>query len=451
MNEQPNVQTLQKRIAELEAQNRELRQTAGDAPEPSGSRPGRGRSILAAVLIIVSVLAAPVAVIGTWARVQLVDTDRFVQTFAPLAEEPAVQTFLTDQVVEGIDQSVDIDALVGDLFTGLTDLDLPPRAVAALPLLQGPAAEGMHSLIRTGVEKVVASPRFAQLWEVTLRQAHSRAVAIIQGDPNTALQLSADGTLSLELDVVIREVKETLVSQGFGIAERIPEIDRSIPIVASDSLVLIRTVYQIAVSAGYWLPWVLLAMLGIGIAVARRRATALAWTGAGLAASFALLGAGLGTGRQFFIGTVSPSIMPRGTAAVLFDQLTALISSTIVALVVLSIFIAVGAWLASGGRAATAARGTVGSGFAAIRATADRHGLGTRAFGAFIERWRSTIIVAAVAIGVFVLFLNRPVTTGGVFATLASVVAVLIIVELVRRPAQPTVAVSEADQVPGRP
>ncbi|WP_449281945.1 hypothetical protein [Leucobacter sp.] len=444
MQNQHDIEALQAYVAELEARNREL-QEAAERPAGRSSRSrGRGRTALALALVLVSVVLAPVAVLGTWARLQLVDTDRFVQTFAPLAEQPEVQAFVTDQVVDGIEQNLDIDGMVGEVFDGIAELELPPRALAALSLLEGPAAEGIRSLLGTGVERVVASPQFAQLWETALRETHSRAIAVIQGDPNRALQLSDDGTLSLELDTIIREVKQVLTQQGLGFASNIPEIERSIPILTADSLVLVRTLYQVAVAAGYWLPWGVLALLVAGIAVARNRTRAVAWAGAGLAASFLLLAAGLGIGKQFFVGAVSPSVMPAATARVLFEQLTALISSTLLALVVLSLFAGIGGWLAGASRPARAIRGAAESGFSAARTAADRRGIGTGGFGRAIERWRSAIVLATVGIGVLVLFLNRPISMGGVIGTLIVVLVVLLLVELVRRPAPAAVPAARA-------
>ena len=437
--ESEQLRELRERVAELEMRNRELAAEAG-APQGGEHRRARGgaRTAIAVALIAASAILAPIAVLGTWARIQLVDTDRFVQTFAPLAEKPEVQELVTDQVVEGIDESIDIDGLVNDLFAGVDELDLPPRAKAALPLLAGPAAEGMRSLIRTGVDRLVASPQFAQLWEVTLRETHSRAIAVIQGDPNTALQLSDDGTLSVELSTVIREVKQALVQQGLGFAERIPEIDRSIPILASDSLVLVRTVYQLAVAVGYWLPWAVLVLLAAGVAVARNRARAIAWTGLGLAVSLLLLAGGMGIGKQFFTGAVSPSIMPAATAHLIFDQLTELISSMLLSLVVLSLFVAAGGWLSGSSRPARAVRGAAGAGLAAVREASDRRGLGTGGFGRLVERWHSVLVAATIGVGVLVLFLQRPPTLGGVASTLLVVLAVLLVVELVRRPPERT-------------
>lgn len=436
MGDQADTDALRARLAELEAENRQLKKTQAKFDEAGGQKAkGRLRASAAVILVLIGALLAPVAVIGTWARAQLVDTDRFVQTFAPLAQKPEVQSFVAKEVTNGIEQSVDIDAMVSDLFDGIAQLDLPPAAAQTLPLLEGTAANGVRSLIGSGVETVVESPQFASVWETTLRETHRRAVAVIQGDPNSMLQLSDDGTLSLSLGIVITEVKTALTNQGIGFADAIPVIDRSVPILASNSLVLVRTLYQVAITVGFWLPWVALGALVAGVLFARRRTRALSWAGASVAVSLLLLSAGIGIGKLVFLGAVSPSIMPAATAEVLFVQLTELIASTLLALITLFVLIAVGAWLAGASRLAVATRGALESGFAAIRRAADRRGLGSGSVGRFVERWHSAILVLTVAVGVAVLFLIRPITFGAVVATLVCVLLVLCVAEVLRRPA----------------
>src|SRR5690606_39897674 len=51
----------------------------------------------------------------------------------------------------------------------------------------------------------------------------------------------------------------------------IPEIDRTIVLVQSDSLVTVAVVYNTAVIAGWWLPLLTLALFIGGILLARRR------------------------------------------------------------------------------------------------------------------------------------------------------------------------------------
>lgn len=448
MADQTDTGALRARLVALEAENERLRIAKAGSGEAGGQRSkGRLRASGAVILVLIGALLAPVAVIGTWARAELVDTDRFVQTFAPLAQKPEVQSFVAKEVTSGIEQSIDIDAMVGGLFQGIAQLDLPPAAADTLPLLEGAAANGVRSIIGSGVEAVTESPQFASVWETALRETHSRAVAVIQGDPNSMLQLSDDGTLSLSLSTVISEVKTALTDQGIGFAGAIPVIDRSVPLLASDSLVQLRVLYQLAVTVGFWLPWVVLAVLIAGVLLARNRTRALSWAGISVAASLALLAAGVGIGRLVFLAAVTPSIMPAATAEVVFAQLTELIASTLIALIFLFALIAVGAWLAGSSRLAVSSRGALEGGFAAIRRAADSRGLGSPAAGRFVERWRSATLVLTVAVGVLALFLIRPITFGAVLTTLLCVVLVLCVAEVLRRPARQVDAGEAVDEV----
>lgn len=430
------IEDLRERLRALELENEALR------------RPRRrisARSIIAGIVLVVAVLLAPIAAMGTWARLQLVDADRFVATFAPLAEDPDVQDFVADQVTAAIDEQVDLDAVVGELFDGLRALDLPPRATAALGLLEAPAASGLSSLIDGVVHDVVSSQQFADIWAETLRFTHERAVAILQDEPGTALELSDDGVLSVDVGAVVERVKEALAERGAGVADLIPVIDRTIPVVQADALVLVRTVYQIAVTAGFWLPWVVLGLVVLGVLLAVNRPRALFWTSAGFAVVFFLLAAGMGIGRGFFVSAVSPSIMTAAAAESLFDQLTALLGSTIVALALVGALIALWAWLAGSSRSALTVRRVTESGFGALRDAAEARGISTGRFGRSVDRYRGAILIAGMAIGVLILLATRPVTFGAVLGVAIGVLVLTILVELLRRPGPAAVVEDAAD------
>lgn len=430
------IEDLRERLRALELENEALR------------RPRRrisARSIIAGIVLVVAVLLAPIAAMGTWARLQLVDADRFVATFAPLAEDPDVQDFVADQVTAAIDEQVDLDAVVGELFDGLRALDLPPRATAALGLLEAPAASGLSSLIDGVVHDVVSSQQFADIWAETFRFTHERAVAILQDEPGTALELSDDGVLSVDVGAVVERVKEALAERGAGVADLIPVIDRTIPVVQADALVLVRTVYQIAVTAGFWLPWVVLGLVVLGVLLAVNRPRALFWTSAGFAVVFFLLAAGMGVGRGFFVSAVSPSIMTAAAAESLFDQLTALLGSTIVALALVGVLIALWAWLAGSSRSALTVRRVTESGFGALRDAAEARGISTGRFGRAVDRYRGAILIAGMAIGVLILLATRPVTFGAVLGVALGVLVLTILVELLRRPGPATVVEDAAD------
>lgn len=433
---------LRQQVSALESQNKRLEEAVEHTKhaQANNSTPGAAgrrfswRSVFAAMFVLISIVLAPAAVMGAWARVQLVDTDRFVQTFAPLAESPAVQALIVDQVVFGIEESIDLDKLVADVFSGIAALELPAQAQAALPLLEGPAAQGMRSMMRTGVSTLVESQQFADLWAGTLRETHSQVIAVIQGDPEAMVQLSSDGTLSVSLKSVIEGAKEYLTDQGIGFADAIPVIDRSIPIVASDALVLVRVGYQLSTAVGYWLPWIALGALVIGVVLARNRSRTLALGGAGLTVAFVTLALGLKLGEAFFVSAVSPSVMSVAAAHAIFGQLMMTTFATLIALIVLSLALAIGSWISGSSPKAVALRDASDAGFSAIRTAAEKRGLHTGRFGVILERWRRVILVAVVVVGVAALFLNRPIQLAGVVTTIVVVLLVLLALELLRRP-----------------
>src|SRR3954447_16101241 len=83
---------LRARLAALEVENATLR--SGEEVTRSRTSRSRPRAAVAVVLIVVAVLLAPVAVVCGWAKWTLTDTDRFVATYAPLAQQPAVQAYV---------------------------------------------------------------------------------------------------------------------------------------------------------------------------------------------------------------------------------------------------------------------------------------------------------------------------------------------------------------------
>lgn len=444
---------LQERIAELEAENAALRVRARGAEEEvfesqgvaaasvtAKPRRGWGRTAAAVVLVVIGLLLVPVAVISAWARLELVDTERFVATFAPLAEDPAVQAYIADQVTAAIEEQVDIPGLTADVFDGLRQLDLPPRAEQALGLLEAPATQGLQSLVSGVVDRVVESDAFADIWATALRATHRQFVAAMQGDPDAALAVGDEGTISVQLGPIIEAVKDRLEEQGVGFASAIPVIDRSIVVAQNDAFVLVQTVYALAVAVGTWLPWLTLTLLVAGVLIAKRRTTALAWTAGGFALSMLILASGIGIGRAFFIGTVSPSTMPADAAGVLYGGLVQLMLSTILALLVLALFVAGIAWLSGPWRPARATRRFAHAGFSSVRRAAARQGLTTGAFGIALDRWRvAAYAVIAVVASVVILF-NRPVTGSFVVWTVVIALLVVALVELLRRPADEVVA-----------
>ena len=394
----------------------------------------RWRTFLAVVLIALGVLLAPVAVVSQWTRNVVTDTDTFVATVEPLADDPAFQAFLVSEIVTVVEEQVDVEAVATDLFDGLAGLNLPPRAQNALALLEGPAIEGVRSLIRTSAERVVASEAFANVWEEALRLSQTQIIAALEGDTSSSLVVSKTGEVGIQLGPIIAEVKQQLLAQGFGLAASIPEIDRTIPIAQADALVQARTAYQLLNVAGTVLPWVSLLLIAAGVLVAKRRSVALIWAGVTLALSMSLLTLGVSVGRFFFVNALSPDYLTGDLAGTLYDSLVPLVFASALSVGLAAITVAIVAYLAGPFRGAIAVRRLVTGGGRQLRASAARSGVTTGSFGVWVYRARR-FIRAAVGIGAAAVALFwRPLTSAVVIWTAVLAFIVVLLIELLQRP-----------------
>ncbi|MEL4320638.1 hypothetical protein WJX64_16610 [Leifsonia sp. YIM 134122] len=404
---------------------------------PAGKRrphTSRWWAVLSAFLIVIGLILAPTAVIASWAKNQLSSTETFVATFAPLADDPAVQALVTDQVVLAINEQIDVQGLTDSLFDGVEELGLAPKASAALDLLRAPAAAGIQSLIQTSVTRFVESDAFSAIWTQALTVTHNQVLATLNGDENAAIGIDAQGQIGVQLAPIIEEVKRVLVNQGIGFAAQIPTIDKTIVIAQSDQAVLAQSLYGVAVGVGTWLPWVAIAFLIAGVLVARRRIVALLGASIGLALVMILLAAGLGVGRIVTVANLAPAIMSASAAGVIYDQVLTFISATITAVTVLAVTVAVVGWLASSYRPAVKLRLLFLGWVAWVRAAGAKRGVTTGRFGEWLYRQRVVVRVAIAVIAAAVVLFVRPLSPALIIWTAVIAIVLLGISELLQRP-----------------
>ncbi|QEV99298.1 hypothetical protein F6J84_03645 [Microbacterium caowuchunii] len=449
---------LLRRIEMLEAENTALRAQVNDAPGVTGpdgaAHPAARRrarwwawTLLATVLIVVGAILAPVAAVSAWAKAVLTDTEGFVSSYAPLAQDPAVQRFVTDQTMLVITQQLDIRQITSDVIDGITDLGTGPRASEALNLLKGPAASGLLSLVESGVSNFVTSDSFADVWASALRVSHTQLLAALQNDPGSAVRLGGDGTVGIQLGPIVVAVKEALIAQGIDIAAGIPTVDRTIVVARSEALPNVQMAYGLTVWAGDWLPWIVIAMLTAGVLVARRRATALICAAVALALSMAVTIAALAVGRILFADAMDPAMLPADVAGRLYEAVATGIRATAVAVLVLAVVVALVGWLAGPFDVPRRLRGLFSAGAARIRGAAEERGLSTGRVGEWLYAQRSAVRVAIAVVFAAVVLFVRPLTPALTIWSLVIAAIALAVLEVVQRP---IVLVPEDADVPIR-
>lgn len=426
---------LRARLDALEAENARLR---AEPPRPAARTEGRHgsrwRAFLSALCIVLAAILVPVSIVAAWARVELVDETRFVETFAPLADDPQVQALVADQVSTAIEDSLDLDTLVNDLFDGLQGLDLPPRALAALDLLRAPASQGVQNLVDTTVTRLVQSDAFTDVWEAALRASHRSLEAVAAGGTSSgAVVIDAEGQVGIQLAPIIEEVKKRLVDRGIGFADQIPVIDKTIVVAQSDALTVVGTVYNLAVAAGWWTPILALVLFLAGILIARRRSTAVLGTGVGIAVGAGVLAIALGVGGSVLALSAPNLGVPAGALASMYEQITGAMRDTAVVLTLLGIVIAVIAWMSGRWRGARAARSGVASVNSGLRSALLKRGIDTGRFGAWLHAQRVLVRIVLGVLAVLWLMLLRPLSVGEVFLVLIVWLVVWWVFELLQR------------------
>ena len=429
-------------LERLRSENAALR-AQGQAAGPRPPRPGgrqRWRSIVAVLLIVLGCVLAPLAGVAVWARNQVTNTDRYVATVTPLASDPAIQQAVTDQITAQVFTYIDIQALTTQVVDALAarveGRGLPPQAAVALQGLAGPVANGVQGFVRTQVERVVQSQAFEDAWIQANRAAHEALVKALTGEGGGAVTVEND-TVTLNLGPFIQTVKQRLVAQGFTLAERIPQVDKSFVLFQSQDITRARSAFNLLNTLGNWLPVIALVLLALGVYVARDHRRALVGAALGVAGGMVLLGLALAVFRSIYLDAVPAAVLPHDAAAVLYDTIVRFLRAGLRSVLVLALVVAAGAFLS--GRSVTAVRTREGLSNAIgwLSGGAERAGFSTGPVGTWVYANKKVLRIGAVALAALVLvFWGRPTGKVVIGLTLALLVVLALIEFLGRRPAQ---------------
>ncbi|MEU6849231.1 hypothetical protein ABZ901_04755 [Actinacidiphila alni] len=392
----------------------------------------RLRSFFSAVLITLAAVFAPLSAVAVWVADVVGSTDRYVQTMAPLADNPHVQAGIADRVTSAVMDRVDLDSLL----SSVTPSDRP-GIEAALGGLSGPIGAGVKDFVHGTVLTFVSSGAFSTVWEQLNRQAHTAIVDALTGSNDSAVQVE-NNTVTLDLAPVVATVKQQLVDRGLKAAASIPEVRTDFTLVKSDEIGRVKTGFRALQLAGDWLPVVAVVVAGAGVLLAVRRRRALVAAALGIAAGVAVLGIALALFRTFYLDHLAPDVHHAAAAAV-YDQVVRFLRASVRMVITLGVVVALGAWLSGPGRWAVRVRAMWESGIAAVREAAGVTSLGP--VGPWVNRFRVWLRWAVVAVASVVLALwSYP--TGMVIFWIAVVALVgLAVVEFLdERPADTTAA-----------
>lgn len=427
---------LRKRVAELEAAQTAFASQAAGPPGTSGGRSST-RAFASALLIVLACLLAPLSVLSVWASTVVSDTDRYVETVAPIAADPGVQTAIADEVTAAIMENLNVSEVTTAALETLSELEnMPPRVAAALPALAQPLTRGIEDFTRTQTGNFVASDQFETIWAEVNRVAHAELVSLLEGDTDGAIT-AQDNQITLNLAPVIEAVSARLVDQGFTLAENIPTVDKTFVLAESEGIGQAQRFYGVLNALGVWLPIVALALLAAGVLLAGDRRRALLRGALGVTVAMVTLGAALTIARTLYVETTPADVFTAETAGNVFDILVRFLRTSLRATAVLGLLVALAAFLTGPSPRAVQARAVFDRGIGHARGSADSAGWHLDAVGSWVYRhksmlWVTTFVVAGLAL----MFWDRPTAWDVVLLALI-VVAVLAVIAFLGRPPRP--------------
>lgn len=221
------------------------------------------RHLTFAVTALLACLLLPVAVVSLWSDSVVTDSDEYVATVGPLADDPVVQEFVHDRLVE--------------------------ETLARLPRVPEP-------LVSVAATRVVEGPEFRPAWEQANRQAHKQMIAVLEGDSDSAV--NDDGTVVIQIGPLVVAVLEAVDPTGRLDTSTVPDIATTVRLIPADDLETARTYYRIVDEGGFWLPLLWVGLVAAALLVAVRRLRALAWLGLGSAVTMAGLLLSIWSGRS---------------------------------------------------------------------------------------------------------------------------------------------------------
>jgi hypothetical protein len=416
-------------LERLRAETAELHRQAGGKGR---RRHFSWRAFVSAVLIVLGCILAPLAVVGSWASLEVSDTGRYVATVEPLIHDPAIQNYLTDRITNEVTSRLNLTGTINQASAQLNDKGL--TRISSLLTTFGPQiTSAVTGFIHSTVHSVITSQAVANIWVQINTIAHQAVVQVLSGQGSGALSLR-NGQIVLNLGPIITQVKQDLLAKGFSLASNIPPVTPTLALFQAKDLGKAQSYYRLVKASRIVLIVLTLLLLAAGVYVARGRRRALIGAGLGLAASMLILGIGLNIGRGIYLSSVPSSTLPTDAAAAAYDALVHFLRVTLRVVLVVGLVVAIGAFFTGPARAAVQTRGGIKSGFDWVRNFGERRGVSTGPVGQWTYQHRRGLRIGAVALFALIFVFWGEPSLAVVIVLVVLLLVVLGLIELIGRP-----------------
>jgi hypothetical protein len=386
-------------VKQTEADGSGRQRESGAVDVGTGKGP-RWRRIAAWVLVVVACILSMLSVVTVFARNQLLNTDAYVKTVAPLASNPAIQTQIAKQISANLISRTNVETRVKDA--------LPPKA----GFLATPVTSGLETVTNELALKAVQSQQFYELWVAANRASHKQLVAVLTGSSEGSVS-SANGRVTIDLSQVEVIVKKKLDAKGITVFDKVPAVKGlNFVLFQSKDLVKVQKVVKVLNDLAIVLPIITLLCLAASVVLARNRRRGLVRAAAGLAVSMAAVLVVMAVARHQYLSGLSPNQSVAANQAVI-DTVTATLRLGLRIILGVSALIALVALLAGNRR---------------IRAWASRGDRPDNPVHRFVVSHRKSLRWGTLGLALLVLVVwNEPTTLVAVIVVAVSLVLIGVV------------------------
>lgn len=410
-------------------------ETTGPAGAAEGSSAARGeqrmprwRRALVAVLVVLGCIFAPLSVLSVWMKTTLLDTNNYVATVAPLADNASVQNAIADRVTNTLIVDNSVDQRIVDR--------LPKPAKFIAPKI----TDALSSFVHDATLKIVQSDQFQTLWTEANRRAHAQVVALLEGNSRVGGRVqTTNGQITLDLGPMIEKVNGALESHGITAFSSAAQnaSDKQIVLVSSDQLKSAQSSTNLLQQLAIVLSILSVVCFAIAIWLSPHRRRTILRSGLGVALGMALLLIAFNGGRHFYLNAL-PQRVNRPAATAVYNQLLDALRIALRAAFAFALIVVIAAWLSGPSRSATGLRDGV---LHFVRGKGAAGGAPFE-FGAWVARNKTVLDVLSVAIGFVVLVVLSAPTPLQVLGIAIVVLLVVLLIEFLGRRAAPTPSAS---------
>ncbi len=260
----------------------------------------RIRTNAAVVVAVLGVLLATMAVDALWLHDRIFNTDHFVESLAPLPQDPAISTAIAAKTVEVLGSGGAAESKVAEV--------LPDRLAFLAPRVMGLVEEQVFE----ATQGLVASDAFATVWTKGLELLHSRIIGILEGDPAQP----KEGGIGIALEGTAGLVQAELDRRGIDLFADIETKAVEIVFIQADVLAGPRTLVNVFHTGVWVLPIVALIVLGLAVLIDKDRLRPIQIFGFGLAIAELLSLAGIRIFAGYAGGKIENEVYRAGAGAV---------------------------------------------------------------------------------------------------------------------------------------